>query len=32
MGDEWRSKIDFLKREHLSYETELRDKIRIKEE
>jgi hypothetical protein len=31
-GDDWRIKINALQREHLSYETELREKMRVKEE
>jgi hypothetical protein len=31
-GDDWRVKIETLKREHLSYETDIREKIRAKEE
>lgn len=31
-GGDWRAKIEVLQREHLSYDTELRDKMRVKEE
>lgn len=31
-GEDWRVKIEALKREHLSYENDIREKMRVREE